>query len=186
MFKILDGFMLLSCFWRGLGLGNTHRCGSQSSGGESRQTKQLTTSETTLVSVKSHVFHVQFSIFLSRSVCGKVRRNSGNWRGRLTKAYCSLATDVPVGELAALSCVPCVVLWIDTGIPSCKSSAGFCTTRSRAPSPLRISVLVPKSRPNVTDLIRILLEESTTTTRDPPRSLSSVRNQAPRLLWRRA
>src|ERR1700730_8929219 len=127
----------------------------------------LTTSETTLVSVKSHVFHVQFSIFLSRSVCGKVRRNSGNWRGLLTKAYCSLATDVPVGELAALSWVPCVVLWIDTGIPSCKSSAGFCTTRSREPSPLRISVLVPKSRPNVTDLIPILLEGSTTTTRDP-------------------
>src|SRR6202022_2587104 len=46
-------------------------------------------------------------------------------------------------------------------------SAGFCTTRSWASSPPRIAVLVPKSRPNFTVLIWILLEESTTKMREP-------------------
>ena len=32
-----------------------------SSGGETRQTQQSTTSETTLVSIRDHIFHLQFS-----------------------------------------------------------------------------------------------------------------------------
>jgi hypothetical protein len=35
-----------------------------SSGGETRQTQQSTTSETTLVSVRGHIFHLQFSYVL--------------------------------------------------------------------------------------------------------------------------
>jgi hypothetical protein len=35
-----------------------------SSGGETRQTQQSTTSETTLVSVRDHIFHLQFSYVL--------------------------------------------------------------------------------------------------------------------------
>jgi hypothetical protein len=66
---------------------------------------------------------------------------------------------------------PGVILSTDTGIPSCRASVGFCTTRSVASRPPRISDFVPKPRPSLTGLIRILLDESTIRTRVPFESI---------------